>query len=143
MGMTRGVLNPVGGLPPMPEFMKAALAAGGYFKPRPRPPGCIPPDCRFALLRSSNTKPMAFSDLRALARCVHRLRDEAPLQIMNVMVALPHETAGRWVAQIYTLYEGNPSRLLGYAWVGPVQSPRDTLMAGLDALQPRRLGTPL
>ncbi len=138
MTMTSGPLNPVGGERPEPQWMKAAKAALGLTKSTRDYLGRIPPGCRFALLTGPHQKPKAFGDLVSLAKAIHRERGDAALQIASATLYLPGEDGGRAVVKVTTLCEGSPHRFIGYAWVGEVHSPRDTLMHGLNAVQPRR-----
>ena len=92
----------------------------------------------FALLTAPGRKPFAFPVIHALARRVHADRAGAPIEVSNVVLALPGETRTRQVAGVWTTRDGLRERFLGYAWLGEVRSPREVLQRALAAIEPLR-----
>jgi hypothetical protein len=128
-----GLYNP----PRQPgRAVPAQIALHGYFA---RP--ALPPDWRYVLMLRKNAageplKPMAFADLGALARHLHRLRGAAGLQLTDAPLMVQGAEAALQGVSVWRLDPdtGDRRRYLGWAFVNGAG--RITLEAALRAEQP-------
>ena len=115
----------------------ALLALYGRFA---RP--LMPPGFRYLLMLRRNEagqpiKPMAFQDLSALARHLHRARDGSGLQLAETPVLLAGRDASTIGVSVWTIDDagsGDRRRYLGWAYVNGAG--RTTLEAALRLEQP-------
>lgn len=119
--------------------VRGGVITSHLLKPRP----IMPPDAKFALIKSPHLKPFICGSLMALARRIHSERGEAGLEVDPKLTTIyptgPLGVTGLLCVRVYALgLEGNRERDLGYAYLEGSEHSHELLQAELYRQQPQR-----
>jgi hypothetical protein len=122
---------------------RALLGAHGFqanFTDLLKPRFHMADDARYALLRHPSEKPFVYDSADALARRIHRDRRGAALDIgaRPVMLWPRGRPEGIATVKVFALDDGQPHRLLGYAYLDNSDRCVDALKAALERAEPRQ-----